>query len=361
MISSATAASQNLMVSQLLTLHQQLNNYQEQTATQQVSQDFKGIASSSLNLLTFQNESSMTQQYIDNNSLATQQLTAETNAANNISSTVSSLRSDLLNFQTTNLSTQSSANISAISNIQNTAFTAMQDIASTLNTQFMDGYMFSGGKTDTAPVNFPYTSLNAFQAVYTGAGANFPSTRANYLGDVSLAPTNAGLASQNLTATQYGSLSFSSVPDPNQPPVPPNGTITATPALGSNNLTPFTDVGVGSTITISNSASNNLTYTVLANNGTMLTVTPPPSGASETGTTAPILNMGPGPVAAPVTMAFNTNGTISASTIDRTQYSDQNGNGLAFAPTITVAPAGTNCGTITAANTNAFPPGLRAG
>ncbi|MFN3077132.1 MAG: hypothetical protein ABT940_09680 [Alphaproteobacteria bacterium] len=329
MVRIATAASQQLMVNRILTMQQQMDDLQVQTSTQEVSQDFTGIATQSLNLMGFQNQSKAAQGFIDNNNLAIQQLRAQTTVANNIQKSVSDMRSALLNFADVNLSIKSTDNTLAINGIQNLAFNTMKDMAGQLNSKFVGGYLFAGGKVDTQPVNFSFKSVAEFQAKYPGTGANYPNTRAAQLGSTTIGtsnpPTtspsvlsfnsNGTITASRLDSSQYGTLSFTAAA----------GTVTAGTAGA------FAGLAVGTQFTVTGSTGNNQTYTISANDGTILTVTPPPA-VDEPAVATGSMNFGVGPALYGDLTFDPSHGQISAKNLDSFA-------GLAIGATFTMSGA----------------------
>ena len=62
-----------------------------------------------------------------------------------------------------------------LTTLQNTAFSTMKMLVDALNTQVNGKYIFGGGETNTAPINFPFGNLEEFQDYYDGENILFPS------------------------------------------------------------------------------------------------------------------------------------------------------------------------------------------
>lgn len=80
--------------------------------------------------------------------------------------------------------------------LQQYAFTTMQLLADALNTQVNGKYVFGGGNNSEAPVSFPFSSLEEFQAYYDGMNITYPST------------PNSNLANRTVDAEDTGKLTF---------------------------------------------------------------------------------------------------------------------------------------------------------
>lgn len=221
-------ASQQYL-SSLLTLQARTNKEELQITSGLKSQTYSGIAQSANNVLNYQVMNSQTQQYLTNNSITSTKLQASSAAIGGIQTSITTFLNELKTFQQTGAYDQGSIN-----QLQTFAFQGMQNIQAYLNTSINGEYLFSGGKTSTAPMQMDAASLSQLQAQYNGSTITYPTSTAASLLDV------------NITSKQATSLSFQSA----------TGTITAGQADA------LTSVVGGSTITVANSTSNNNTYTV---------------------------------------------------------------------------------------------------
>ena len=141
--------------------------------------------------------------------------------------------------------------------LQNTAFSTLKMLTDALNTQVNGKYIFGGGTANTAPINFPFGTLEEFQAYYDGENILFPSNPSalmcnktydsNDTGAITIASTggntgtltaaNAGAflhEAINANAQNVGELNFSTF----------NNTITST-QYGA-----FNTIGEGDTLVI---------------------------------------------------------------------------------------------------------------
>ena len=84
----------------------------------------------------------------------------------------------------------------AMQQLQQSAFTTMKAMVDSLNTFANGKYVFGGGVSSQAPVNFPFQTLEEFQAYYNGSSVKYPSNAA------------AQLSSWNVNSTQTGSITL---------------------------------------------------------------------------------------------------------------------------------------------------------
>jgi flagellin-like hook-associated protein FlgL len=171
--------------------------------------------------------------------------------------------------------------------LQQQAFAALKNMQYYLNTQVDGQYIFSGSKTDTPPVTFNYSTLADFQQAYDGYNVSYPTTASANLSATTTAPLNTG------------SISFNAQ----------NGTISAA------NPGQFSDLPVGSVVSVKGSPYDGQ-YTVLANDGTNLTVS---HGFTAEGD--------------PTTNSYSANVTISTSALASQDPSlSLQPQGLTFSP-----------------------------
>ncbi len=98
--------------------------------------------------------------------------------------------------------------------LQTTAFAAMRTLVDALNTQTSGKYLFGGGNAANAPIDFPFSSLDEFQAYYDGINIKYPSN------------SSANLSNRTVTAKETGALTITGTGDN-------TGEITAANAGGS--------------------------------------------------------------------------------------------------------------------------------
>lgn len=92
--------------------------------------------------------------------------------------------------------TMSSEQYQTMQQLQQSAFTTMAAIVDSLNTFANGKYLFGGGVSTQAPVDFPFQTLEEFQAYYNGASITYPSNAA------------AQLSSWNVDGSQTGSITL---------------------------------------------------------------------------------------------------------------------------------------------------------
>ncbi len=90
--------------------------------------------------------------------------------------------------------TMDSDQVQALQTLQSTAFTTMMALTDSLNISVNGKYLFGGGVTNQAPVNFPFTTLEAFQSYYDGINITYPTTG------------NANLSNYTVNASQTGDI-----------------------------------------------------------------------------------------------------------------------------------------------------------
>lgn len=195
-----TTATYNLYMSQMSKQKAAMTDisYQATTGNRYDSYDKYGL--STYRLLSLQNERAVTTKYLETNSITQVVLESQQTAVDGIRSALTDVRSQVREFFANDLAAMSEnpteEELLALQNVQEAAFEAMSLIAYYLNTQVDGNYVFGGGKTTTPPVDFPYTTLEEFQAVYDGDVLTYPtsysaslsqmSTSADVLGGVTI-------------------------------------------------------------------------------------------------------------------------------------------------------------------------------
>lgn len=90
--------------------------------------------------------------------------------------------------------TMSSDQAQMLSELQSTAFTTMMALTDCLNISVNGKYLFGGGVSTQAPVNFPFTTLEQFQSFYDGINITYPTSG------------NANLSNFNISSNQTGDI-----------------------------------------------------------------------------------------------------------------------------------------------------------
>lgn len=235
-------------------------SYQATTGNKYDSYDKYGL--SSYRILSLQNEQSVVEKYLETNSISQVVLESQQKAVDDIRSAVISFRDQLREFFANDLTTMSKnpseEELIALQNTQEAAFEAMSLMAYYLNSQVDGNYIFGGGKDGQKPVDFPYTTLEDFQAAYDGKILTYPTSYSASLSEMSSASelTNGATLKQNFqtltpkttvrTGEATNEMRFDSA----------NKTLTA------NNVDTFKGFSAGDKIGITGTAGNNKTLTV---------------------------------------------------------------------------------------------------
>lgn len=235
-------------------------SYQATTGNKYDSYDKYGL--SSYRILSLQNEQSVVEKYLETNSISQVVLESQQKAVDDIRSAIIKFRDQLREFFANDLTTMSKnpseEELIALQNTQEAAFEAMSLMAYYLNSQVDGNYIFGGGKDGQKPVDFPYTTLEDFQAAYDGKILTYPTSYSASLSEMSSASelTNGATLKQNFqtltpkttvrTGEATNEMRFDSA----------NKTLTA------NNVDTFKGFSAGDKIGITGTAGNNKTLTV---------------------------------------------------------------------------------------------------
>ena len=184
-----TTATYNLYMSQMSKQKAAMTDISYQAATGNRYDSYDKYGLSTYRLLSLQNERAVTNKYLETNSITQVVLEGQQTSIDGIRSTLTDVRSQVREFFANDLAAMSEnpteEELLALQNVQEAAFEAMSLIAYYLNTQVDGNYVFGGGKTTTPPVDFPYTTLEEFQAVYDGDVLTYPSSYSASLSQMS--------------------------------------------------------------------------------------------------------------------------------------------------------------------------------
>ncbi|MBO4519914.1 MAG: hypothetical protein J5787_01775 [Alphaproteobacteria bacterium] len=175
-----TTATYNLYMSQMTKQKAAMTDmsYQASTGNKYASYDKYGI--STYRLLSLQNEQAVTTKYLETNSITQVVLETQQTSMDGIRSSLMDIRSRVREFYSNDLISMSKnpseEELISLRNVQEAAFEAMSLLAYYLNTEIDGNYIFGGGKTTVPPVDFNYTTLEEFQAVYDGNILTYPDT-----------------------------------------------------------------------------------------------------------------------------------------------------------------------------------------
>ncbi len=330
-----TAAERSALVAQILTVQKRLMNTQIQVSSEKKSLDYAGIEYDSFRLVNLENEATRLDRYSATNSVQASRLATMSTVLQSVDDTVRDFRSELSAYYLDDPNVEDEGQIEAI---QTRALEALKSMEYYLNTSHDGRFLFAGGRTDTAPVSVPYTTLDDFQSVYDGSTVTFPQSRAAHVndskvvGDLDFNPAGTITAGSNLfveqsinqaaggdltlnaasntiTAATGGAFSNVSNGDvirlESTPPGPNDGFYTVKTVDGTGTVltlesspvvtdevinsgtTPYTvtvpSIAPGP-ITVSDAGANSQTYTVtdISADGQTLTVTPPPNLTQST-------------------------------------------------------------------------------
>lgn len=234
-----TYASDLMNLYQVSQIHQTVNNLTNELTSQVKSTDYTGIASSAEQYLNFNNEKSSITNFQQSNTLLNTTMQAMTTSYTGLQTTMTDFQNALQTFTSTGVNTTQS-----YTDLQNNAFNALKNMAFYLNQSVGGQYIFSGSKTDTPPVNFPYGTLADFQNAFNGYSVNVPTSRAADLSNVTTNVLDTGTFTLN----------------------DQTGTITA------QRVGQFSKIAIGSTVTLSGGPQSGARYTVFGNDGTNLTI-----------------------------------------------------------------------------------------
>ena len=234
-----TFATDQLNTSLVLQTKANLDTLLQQTTSGKKSLSYTGIADVAQQAIDFGNQTSSIGNFLTNNNVVNLRLQAMNQVYTSAQSTMNTFQQDLQNF----MNNSQSGNAQDTETLQQQAFAALKNMQYYLNTQVDGQYIFSGSKTDTPPVTFNYSTLAQFQSAFDGYNVSYPTTSS---GDLSTGTT---------TPLDTGSITFNAQA----------GTISAA------NAGQFSNLSAGSVVNVTGSPYDGQ-YTVLANDGTTLTV-----------------------------------------------------------------------------------------
>jgi hypothetical protein len=175
--------------------------YSYQTSTGIKYANYSGYGMSAANIVNMESSLSVTENFLTNNSLINTSITAMSTVMDTIESSVSSFKSQLNNSMSAlagleNGKAVSSEITASVSELQTVAFSAMSLLSDALNTSVAGKYIFGAGSS-SAPTQFKFSTLEAFQNYYDGVNISYPTT------------TNSVLSSRSAQAADSGNLTIS--------------------------------------------------------------------------------------------------------------------------------------------------------
>lgn len=197
----------SFLTSNLSRMQKDSATLQAQLHTQLKSQDYAGLGLDTFRLVNMENQVTKLDTYYKTNKESQTSLKLMDNSITQINDELLQARTAIGAYASLNVSNPPTASQEAArKNAQKVAFNVMQGIAEYLNAS-NDGnnYLFSGGKTDTPPVNFPYRNLEDFQKTWDGALLTYPQSRSANLnnfrstGNIEFLDTAGATATAGLT------------------------------------------------------------------------------------------------------------------------------------------------------------------
>ncbi len=239
--SVGTFASDQYNTALVMQTKAQLDQLLTQVTSGKKSLNYAGIADVAQQALNLGDQNSSITSFLTNNNTVNLSLQAMNQVYTSAQSEMNTFQQDLQNF----INNDQQGNAQDQQTLQAQAFAALKNMQYYLNTQVNGQYIFSGSDTTTPPFNFNYSTLAQFQSAFDGYNTQYPTT------------ASADLSNTATSVLNTGSISFNSQ----------NGTITAA------NTGQFSNLPVGSVVSLAGSPYDG-NYTVLANDGTTLTVAP---------------------------------------------------------------------------------------
>jgi flagellar hook-associated protein 3 FlgL len=230
----STHGAQVSYIARMVEMQMSMHQAQQRVTSEKKSQNYAGISVDTSRLINMENERDLVGRFIENNKTVETKLNVMNDATEAVRKTIKDFRNNLSDFANGNTRDQSKVRAT-----QEWAFRALKDMETYLNMTVDGQYVFSGGRTTTEPVILNIPQLDAFQTKYDGYKVQYPTTRTMNLAN--------SVSNPSLT----GSLIFDAT----------SGTI----APSNSNSLPTTEYPVGSTVTVSETTSNNDSFTVFSN------------------------------------------------------------------------------------------------
>jgi len=240
-------ASNITLINQMLRTQDRLYDLEAQVSTEKRSQDYLGISINSQRLVNLENTKAQLQRFIDNNNQEEVRLNIQSTVVAGIDDVVSEFQTALNNYATSNVK-----NEQKVEEIQAAAYRGLISMQNLLNTDVAGRFIFAGSRVANEPVELGITSISAFQQKYDGYNVKIPTTRDAVLENFSFSQDENNLTTQFVDPSNF--LTFAQDAD-GVTTTGGNSSITATSAL-------FSNLTAGATIEVTNTASNNGTYTV---------------------------------------------------------------------------------------------------
>lgn len=254
-MSRISSYSSNItLINRMLRTQERLYDLEAQVSTEKRSQDYLGISVNSQRLVNLENTKKQLERFIDNNNQEEVRLNIQSTVVEGARDVVREFQLALNNYSTSNVK-----NEEKVEEIQAAAYRGLLSMQTLLNTDVAGRFIFSGSRVQNEPVELGITSISGFQSKYDGYNVKVPTTRDAVLENFSFSSDENNLTNQFVNPSNF--LTFAQDAD-GDTATGGNSSITATSAL-------FSNLTAGATIEVTDSASNNGTYTVasVTNNG----------------------------------------------------------------------------------------------
>ncbi len=252
------ASSINTLINTMLRTGKRVEEANFQVVSGKVSPDYAGLAFEAQRLVNLETSRDLNSRFISNNETAELRLNVSTNSIASAQDNIRDVRELLNNFRGTGSFGQSD-----VENLQQFAFNSLLNMEAFLNVDVNGQYLFSGSSVNEKPVDLDMTTLAAFQEKYDGAINGYPTTRDGHLATISLSEDETAVDAANITSTNW--LTFRRDSDG-------DATTSGVSTIEASNAA-FADYEVGNRITITDTASNNGTYTIKSISSDSRTIT----------------------------------------------------------------------------------------
>lgn len=309
-----TYASNQVMLRSILDLQSRLNDSALAVNTERKTQTYSGLAPDAFRLVNLETLHTATDNYNAGNKTAEVRVQAASTAVENARKSVADFLGKLQDFAKFRTDTPTPEYLAQITSIRQQAVQTMANVQYYMNSDIDGMFLFSGGKTDTAPVSLPTSSLSTFEAMYNGGTVTFPETRASTLfnadfRDLKLQFSNRAAfptATESRGAIEMdtgagetkrfitGSLN-NAAPVTYATTVPDPVAGISEGSLSSTTFGAFSTLERGMTLLInSGTAANDGVYTVteVSQDGRYVKVTPPPAAVATDAASGYTINIG---------------------------------------------------------------------
>ncbi len=255
----SSLAANTILLETIFNTQKQVHDRQVQATTEKKSQDYSGIASDARRLVNVENSKALLERYIKNNDQVDVRLQINEKVVEDFRKAISDFRDDLLIYSSGEKNDEE-----RVQTVQTRAFDTLKNIQSLLNTDIDGRFLFGGSSHQQEPVDLGLTTIAAFQSQYDGARITYPTTRDAHLEEFSIASDTNNIGSKFITNTNF--LQFRQDSD-GVTTTGGSGTIEASSAM-------FSNVAVGTYITVANTTNNNGNYSVssVSSDGRTITV-----------------------------------------------------------------------------------------